>query len=84
MPVSFNDPDALAFGILLLIGGRLGGLFGRNVHRRTQRLLRRLGDRRVSQSLVKLVAFVAARAFVTYGLFLGFGVVFARAKALEG
>jgi hypothetical protein len=32
---------------------------------------------------VKLLAFVAARAFVTYGLFRGFGDVFGRAKALE-
>jgi hypothetical protein len=32
---------------------------------------------------VKLVAFVATRAFVTYGLFRGFGDILERAKALE-
>jgi MFS family permease len=29
MPVSLRDPDALAFGSQLLIGGRLADLFGR-------------------------------------------------------
>ena len=54
--LGFSDQDrqwvvtayALAFGCLLLLGGRIGDLFGRKraVRRRPDRLRRRLGDRR--------------------------------------
>ena len=43
---------ALAFGSLLLVGGKLGDLFGRKwtLHRRPDRLRRRVGHRRAGAS----------------------------------